>query len=746
MSAGRFALEIPGGAPIAAALAIVLAIVVVAGLRRLEVQAPARRRALVALRVASALAALLIAAQPTWSGERLERRPGRLAVLFDASRSGVVRSGEGDRTRADQAEAIAARWAGSERERDVDVYTFGAALRPARLDALGRELRPVEDDTRLADAIAAAARGPSGEELGAVMVVSDGADLAGGALRTAEELGVRVHAVALGAGAELRDDAIAEVRADRVGFLRRPAVVRVTVRRLGAGPGAIPVALMRGEETLRETTVIVPEDGEATVEIPFTPDRLGRSVYRLRIPTPSGDAVPENNQRAFLVRALRDNLRVLLVAGQPSWDERFLRAFLTRDPTTDLISFFILRNTSDMTMAQPSELALIPFPTDELFHEHLGSFDVVLFQNFEYAPYQMASYLPRIRDYVMRGGSFAMIGGPLSFSAAGYAETPIAEILPVGVLPRGTPSSQAITTDRFRPSIAEDAARHPVLALLPDPRASAAAWAALAPLEGLNVTTDVRPGAQLLLSHPTRRDRSGGPLATLVAGTAGRGRVLALMTDTSWRWGMTTGGQQGDASAYERFWDRALRWLARDPTLDPARLETDRESYGPGARVRVEASLSDERYVPLASRDVRLAILGDADDARHGELVVRTDGEGRASAELDAPESPGGYRVVAIPEGATDPIAEEVFVVETGGDELADPRPRPELLRELAEATGGEAWVDPDRAPDLAALDSDRVRSLGVVTERPFASAWAWAALIALFGAEWILRRRWGAS
>jgi len=86
-----------------------------------------------------------------------------------------------------------------------------------------------------------------------------------------------------------------------------------------------------------------------------------------------------------------------------------------------------------------------------------------------------------------------------------------------------------------------------------------------------------------------------------------------------------------------------------------------------------------------------------------------------------------------------------VFVVESGGQELADPRPRPDLLRELAARTGGEIFEDPEQAPDLERFDATRVRSLGVVTERPFASVWAFFALIALFGAEWILRRRWGA-
>ncbi len=739
----RFALEIPGGAFSATALAIAMLAVVALGIRSIVIAHPTRRRTLIALRIATGIVALLVAVQPTWSGEELERRPGRLAVLFDASRSGLVRA-DSESTRTDQARALAQRWSEREQSDHADFYTFGAALRPTRLAAVARELAPIEDDTRLADALNEAAMEASGGELGAVLVISDGTDLQGGALSAAREEGVRVHAIALGAGVTLEDDAIAEVRADRVGFLRRPAVVRATLRRLGRSAGPITVALMRGEETLREATVVVPEDGQATVEIPFTPDRLGRSLYRLRIPTAADDAVPENNQRSFLVRVMRDNLRVLLVAGQPSFDQRFLRAFLARDPTTDLISFFILRNTSDMTMAGPDELALIPFPTDELFHEHLGSFDVVFFQNFEYAPYQMAGYLPRIRDYVMRGGSFVMIGGPLSFSTAGYAETPIAEIMPVGILPRGTDSNHAITTDRFHPMIAQDAARHPILALSPDPRANAEAWSRLVPLEGLNVTTGVHATGQVLLHHPTRHDRSGGPLPTLVTGSAGRGRVVALMTDTSWRWGMTTGGQRGDASAYERFWDRTLRWLARDPALEPARIETDRESYGPGAPLRVRANLSDERYVPLANRELVLTIMGDAEQeiATHR---FRTDAEGHAELTLEAPNDPGGHRMVVRLDGAHDAIAEEVFIVETGGHELADPRPNSELLRELAEQTNGEFYANPNEAPDLNTLDATRVRSLGVTTARPFANVWAFMVLIGLFGVEWILRRRWGA-
>lgn len=737
MSDWSFSFAVPGGAPSAALLALALVAAVGVTVWELRREARTERRAiLVALRVATALLVWAAAAQPRWVAERFEEIDGRLAVLVDASRSmGLPREGAARRERV---EALVGRWAG-EREAAA-AFTFGERLAPADLARLAERAPADQGDSDLGGALEELVADDA--DLGAVVVVSDGADRRGLDPARFAERGVRVHTVALAEEA-LRDDAIAQIEADPVAFLRRPARMRVVVRSLGGPGGPIPVTLRRGEEVVREVVAEVPPGGEAAVEIPFTPTRLGRDVYRVSIPRAPGDAVPENDERAFLVRVTRDKLRVLLVAGQPSWDERFLRSFLKRDPATDLISFFILRNTSDLTMAGPDELALIPFPTDELFHEHLGSFDLVIFQNFEYGPYQMASYLPRIRDYVMRGGSFAMIGGPISFHSGGYSSTAIADILPVDLPPASTPPTRTVVTDRFHPRITPGMERHPLVELLPEPARNAEAWAQLAPLNGANVVSRVRPDASVLLEHPSHRMESGGPLPVLVVGPAGRGRVLALTTDTTWRWGITTGGLRGDASAYERFWDRAVRWLARDPALEPARITSDRERYGPSARATLSGQLADARYAPYVDRTIALRLLDLAGQER-GSVEARTDREGRFEAELTLPEQQGAYRIEARLAGTTDdPLAEEWLVVEAGGDELADPRPDPALLAALSEATGGTHYAEED-APSLSDLDTTRTRSLGLATREPFASIWAFVLLVGAFAAEWFLRRRWG--
>lgn len=700
-----------------------------------------RRRVLGIVRAVTVVLGVATAAQPRCSGEKVRVDPGRLAVLADASRSMTIASGR--KTRRDQAKSAMTRWSTSPRAAKSAVYAFGASAERSSIRQLAEEYPATADATRIGSAIGDVLAADRRGELGALLLVSDGADTDGLRVEEIAARRVRVHAVAVGGGDRLRDDAIATVEADPVAFLRQDAEVKVVVRSIGRAGGTLPVTLRRGDQVVRETQVVVPEGGEASVVLRFTPDRLGRAVYRVSIPVADDDAVPENNQRAFLVRVTRDKLRVLLVAGRPSWDVRFLRSFLKRDPATDLISFFILRTSSDLTMAAPEELALIPFPTDELFREHLGSFDVVLFQNFEYGPYGMAPYLPRIREYVMRGGSFVMIGGDQSFGSGGYQETDLAPILPVTMPPRGTAENRLVIGGRFQPQIASALLRHPLLELLPDPASNVGAWQALAPLEGANVLTGLAADGQALLTHPTQRSAAGDPMPVLAIGSAGRGRVLALSTDTTYRWGITTGGRTGDGSAYERFWDRALRWLSRDPALEPAQITTDRERYGPAATLSVDALLRDVRYEPLVDRDVRIGILDESGEELAG-VDVRTDAHGRATGKVAGPLTPGAYRVVARLPEHVEPLAEEVFLIETGGDELADPRPRPELLRALAAATGGTFTVFDGGVPDLESFDATRTRSLGRVSLEPLSTPWALLVVALVFLGEWALRRRWG--
>ena len=74
------------------------------------------------------------------------------------------------------------------------------------------------------------------------------------------------------------------------------------------------------------------------------------------------------------------------------------------------------RNLAELSRSQVAE-----------FRRTLG----VIFQDFNYRPYNMGIYLQNVADYVRGGGGFLMMGGDLSFSEGDYEGTPLAEVLPV---------------------------------------------------------------------------------------------------------------------------------------------------------------------------------------------------------------------------------------------------------------------------------------------------------------------------
>ena len=733
MDGWQWQLGIPGGGTAAWVLGLALLALWLFELRSIRGESDRTRRiALGALGGLGILGVYLLALQLTLVRETFEEVAGGTAVLLDNSRSMTLSGASG--ARDDAARSLIAEWQRDGRVNPL-AYLFGSSTRGTAWDGLAESYRPTDDTTNLREALDYALSADTGREMGSIVVVTDGADRRFRADSVA--LGSdspAVHAVIVGGEDPLDDQAVVSLRADTTAYVGVPAILRADVRAVGnLRARELRVQLWHESRLEQESLAVLDGDGHASVAFEVTPKRVGRALYRVLIPAADGDEVPENNVRAALLRVGRERLRALLVAGRPSWDVRFLRDFLKRDGSVDLVSFFILRAAADLTAAPTNELALIPFPTDELFREHLGSFDVVIFQNFDYAPYEMATYLPRIRDYVRRGGSFVMIGGDRSFAEGRYGATAIEEILPVKI---GAPNA---LKDAFRAEVRKGLARHPIVALGPDPALTRQTWRTLPGLHGANRVAGVKEGAQVLLQHPRAR-LDGGRLPILVVGESGKGRSAALMTDATWRWRFAADDVTVGSDEYELFWDRMIRWLTRDPLLEPARISTDRERYATGGDIEVSGRLRDARYNPIEKKPVTLRV--EPHDGEEPSASVTTDDDGQMRATLRAPEEPGAYEIVAMVGG--EELAREVFVVEESGDELADLEAAPGELRTVAERTGGRVFLGVDGVPPLSELAMTTRRAAGLVSKQPLSSPWFIFVTIAVLGATWVLRRRWG--
>ena len=746
----QWVLDHPGGR-VALAIALTAAALILAlgVLSTWHVTPIWRRIAIVGARIVAITGALVLFLQPVWELRSVVRAPNSVVVLLDDSQSMSLPNRPGGESRLAHMQEVLAASASSLRaweaqEHKVEVFSFSDQLRRltdreiASMQGLGpRSLVRV--------ALDAVVEQVGADQIGGIVVLSDGA--ANGTFGEEDQrrenqvwvqrLEIPIHTVQIGA-ADLMDIAVRQVFADDFAFVRTVVEVEAVIAGTAIEATTVPVTLLRDGEPLQAKTVTIDQGSPVRVSFQFTPDRVGTFVYEVALPVQEGEVIRENNRQSFPIRVIRDKLRVLHVAGQPSWDARALRGFLKANPNIDLISFFILRTVEDVSNAGPGELSLIQFPTHELFAEELPSFDVVVMQNFNYGPYGIAPYLENIRAFVDGGGGFVMIGGPLSFGAGRYQGTPIAELLP-WKLPSGQQTDDKTT---FVPMLTNGGGLHPVTRLRFDPSENERLWSSMPPLEGLNLSAGLQKGVWLL-GHPDRRDGNGFPLPVLAVREYGKGRVLAVATDSMWFWWFA---EPPFPAAYSKFWQNAIRWLTRDPDFSRLELVMDRFRYQVGESVTARVRRLDWLYRPRPGAEVVLEVFAGGDRGQSTQLateVLKVDGDGRAEYSVGALDS-GVYRLRATTEMKGQSMsADEVFVVDKAGDEFVQPNPRPSTLESLAAWSGGRYLGTAASLPADLSFRPARISRVRKHQRLEFiGGGLLFVLILGMLGAEWGLRQQ----
>jgi uncharacterized membrane protein len=767
------------------ALAILGALVIGISAYDLRSMPERRRWTLVALRGAVYALAVGLLLEPAIDLKHVTKVKNDVAVLVDTSRTMNLKTVEGATRFERVGEALEAFKSTVEDrgdEHEFHFYGYDGELHSSSRGALTGAAAD-GNASNLTGALKKVAEEFESKDLGGVVVISDGIDTGAIGQRVApgesldeatrrllKSLEAPVNTVAAATDDGIKDVAIAEVRHDDFAFVHNKVSIEVTVQVVGMGDTSFPVQLRRRGELLQTRTLeVTPDKRRYDLSFEFVPEEIGKEIYSVSAPEFSGEALLTNNLSHFLQNVIRDKIRVLQVVGQPSWDERFLRRFLKENSNVDLISFFILRTSSNVNLVPPDELSLIPFPTRELFEQELGSFDLVIFQNFNFGPYNVARYLPEIAKYVKDGGGFAMIGGDKSFASGGYANTPIEDILPVE-LPSSRQPSAVINLENFRPELTDAGRRHPITQLAFDPEANRKIWNSLPKLRGTNVVAGAKPGATVLAEHPTLR-RGGGKMPVLTISNAGEGRVMALTSDSTWRWGFENVGQGGTPREYSVFWNSAIRWLIKDPELKLIQVDIPEENYAPGSTLAANIRLSRPDYRPARDVEGRLEMTyrpfealenrneaGDAAaeptmrgragakrEASEIQRTFKTDHEGRYKASLPVDAS-GIYRVTARADTEAGQLEDSDITLSTADvEELRQIVPRDDLLKEMARATQGTFSVLPDFDPsDLPFDASERVE----INRRKVIHLWdsvvVFGIILVLLGLEWTLRRQWG--
>ncbi len=730
-----------------------LAAAVVAAAAAWDCRRSAAGRTLLALRLLGASALALAVLQPTVAvGEPRLVKP-RLLVFVDnghpmgaslsaggralfrgpSSRLGAALGWLASRRRALEARCEPRFYALSDRGRRLTGWdglsalkASAAALRPAAA------LRDVIDDLGPA--------GPGRPER--AWLLSDGNAEADPELeRALSELGMPVDVIGVGPSRRERGLAFADLRTPDFAFLHGRVGVEAAVEASALGGRLLELRLLkRGRvdrerwEAVESRRIPLRTDLETVVAtFTATAESLGSEAYRVEAAAGS-----VRSRRDFRVEVIRQKYRIMFLAGRPSPEYANLRELLKSNPNHELVSFVILRNPENPTLVPDDELSLIPFPAHEIFVQTISQFDLFILENFSYQRFRAQippAYLESLRGFVAAGGALLVIGGENSFSLGGYRGTPLDELLPVRLsarLPDFIPG-------RFQAK--PSAPGHPLLQVAESAEESRAAWAALPELDGYGQFASVRPGSAVLAVHPGARTESGEPAPVFAIRDYGRGKVMLVSSDSTWRWRLAGALDWRTSGFYARFWTRAVQYLTGSLELSKVKFAPLPDRLPSREPAAFSLRVFDEGFAPAAAAATELRVVWTGPGGRVREAAPRETGPGTYAVELTG-LAPGRHRLKAMARYRGKAWGEDEAVFDWAEAPAEAPMDRA-WLRRFAQAAGGSAsdLSGADAGALLEKLSPVRSQAETVRRRRPAASLWWLAAAAALLLAEWALRR-----
>ncbi len=603
--------------PWLAALAIPLAILALSGLFL------SQRGALIRLLAICALALALV--NPVLLDEEREPLKSVVALVVDRSQSQDI----GDRT-AETDAAVAALQERLARFNQFEVRVVETGKASAADDRA---------ETRLFGALDGAFRDVPPSRVGGAVMITDGQ--VHDTPQSLPGFAAPLHALITGRADE-RDRRIRFQNAPRFGLVGKPLAMTYRVTDTAGQTGTVDVTVRVNGDLVATEQAAVGVDMPLDIVIP----NAGRNIVELSIPRLEGEITDANNRAIALVDGIRENLRVLLVSGEPHAGERTWRNLLKSDASVDLVHFTILRPPEKQDGTPINELSLIAFPTRELFVEKINDFDLIIFDRYQHRDVLPILYYDYIAEYVEQGGALLIAAGPEYAGEQSIARTPLMAALPA--LPTGD-----IVEKAFYPRLTEIGQKHPVTRGLEGSGQEPPRWSRWFRQIGIQ---DVQGEAVM-------KGADDRPL--LLLERKGEGRVGMLLSDQGWLWARGFEGGGPHVSLYRRL----AHWLMKEPELEEERLTAD----GQGMTLNVRRqTMADEAGVAQ--------IITPSGATRTLSLTETEPGIFAGSMETD---EIGLYQI------ANGDLTALAHVGPVNAPEFADTVSTEDVLKPLAEATGG---------------------------------------------------------
>jgi hypothetical protein len=672
---------------------------------------------------------------------RNKQTDARVCILLDTSESMLVDDCEGSsRIAGATAEALdIKRLARLEQDYRLELQGFDTNIRAISLDGLRQNPTAMATgrETRLADAVMSTV-GRLDAERDALLVISDGRDTADETLQPAASLAasksIPIYAVAMGGASTTTDAALMAIPMQDALLPNEAGGLLVRVYQSGLD-GQQSVVRIRNGLAEQQIPVSFGEQKVVELQAPIRQEQPGQYEYTVTLDGIGDETELANNSQHVFVEVMKRRLRVLILEGQPFWDTKFLAQSLRKDEQLEILQLTQVGDRKRETLVTRESQSAPRLPESA---EDWAEFDVVILgRGIEHLLDEESA--GQLANWVDAGGHLVLARGRPFDPEASAGEAIAAALEKVDPVEWGDIEERRYSLD-----------------LSPSGRTSSwfapskmqmdleGAFQRLPGFELLFKTVSLKPATLTLATAKERDGVSQEEFPAIVKMNAGRGDVVALLGEGTWKWSLLAPELQDMRGFYDLFWSNLIRWLALGGDFQPGQqtsLQLSRSSVRLGDEMTADIVY---RFAPDGLAEPRVQVIG-PDNKPVDIAVHRLPGPSPRFRASWNPEFAGVYRVVAETPSMTPPQLDARFNVYDVNVERLHTSANPLALQMLADASGG-ALLKTDELDDLP----ERLARHRNAMQAPPRLEYIWdkasvmLLLLGWLGAEWLLRRMAG--
>ncbi len=647
------------------------------------------------------------------------------------------------------------------RGRELFLYDLESAARPgsgesARARTLD-DIQPNRPISPLGDALHGVLAGHRGQPVAGVVIASDGRSNTGEeplrALEAAVRQNIPIYAIAAGAAEGPRNVRLAEVEASPVVFVRDPMTIAVVVEARGLRDTEATIVL---EERVNEgewgavanQRVALGEDGilkRTTFRI--TPKIVGQHEFRARVEDAGPELTMEDNVSTAAVKVVRQQIRVLLIAGSPSPEVQFLRNALMRDQRVEFAAWL---QHADPGFRQPGDRPISRLPNDT---SELRNYDALLLVDPD-----LKALSPQWPDMIthfvgQEGGGVIYVAGELysqqlfELADAKVAGANWTRILPIVREPglfRTEAEVRLSSQSTYTLELSPEGRGDPVFEFNADPIRNRAILTSLPGMYWSFPVTRSRPGATVLARHGDPRMQNQYGRQTLLSSQLyGPGRTVFIGFDSTYRWRYLS------EDYFDGFWARLVDRVGRNKALGgrfPFTVHLGKSVYRVGDQVSVGIRYTEAAALAEATDlAAEIEIAGQPPEPLRFEKAA--DDPALLTASFPAQQA-GAYSIRVVPTtaataGSDIRASTTTFRVEPPKREIDEPSLNRPLLTEMARLTNGRVFEIADLGELDAAIPMREVTRTLETRDELWDAPLFYMTIVICLTLEWLLRKKY---